>query len=115
MELEITNTATVSALGYQILMYAIYTCIVSDGIKLAVKQIIGKSKEEKLNKWVTISLVLVIGILFGQLLQGPMVEGMWKKISFGFVISTTAFTSYDSVVSGLLKLIPKIMDRLFKK
>lgn len=106
-------TPIVNALSVQIATYGSYVTIAVAAIKKVIKIILKMKPEEKLNRFVPLSLIGVFGIAAGFILKSPLVTGTVLSIVFGFLIALFAVISYDSVVNALLKLIPGLVKRFF--
>ena len=65
MEEQLTNTEVISALAYQVAIFAIFVCLMTDGIKKAIKMVMKKPKDYKLPQMVTLIMVAVGGFIYG--------------------------------------------------
>lgn len=112
---DIDSIDTVKALAYQILIYSSMTSLITDGFKKAYKRIKGMQQEDKVSRFFTIICISVLGIGFGFVLKSSILTSWGMNIIFGFVIATTTFTVYESVISAVLKIIPKTIEKIFGK
>ena len=102
----------IQALAIQILFYASIASIVADGAKKAIKIVLNMKEEQKLNRFISLGLILVFGISSSFLLQSELIVNTAVGLAFGLIIALSTLVVYKSVLKGLLTVIPALFKKI---
>jgi hypothetical protein len=115
--MEKIDTAALSALFQQVIFYAIVSSIVVDGIKKTIKAAINKTADGtvQVHRGISLGLMYAFGFTCCFFLKSPVIDSIWIRLFFGFIIGNVGVGSYEAVVRSALELIPNLMNKFFNK